>query len=51
MGWDGKHKSQMWLLKPVGCIVCPIIVCDGNNCSEVVVGLCGYSCPFDHFWE
>jgi hypothetical protein len=38
--WDGKLRSHMWLLKRVGCIVCPIIICDGNNCSGVVVGVC-----------
>ena len=32
--------SYMWLLKQVGWIVCPVIVCDGNNCSGVVIGMC-----------
>ena len=31
----------MWLLKWVAWIVCPILVCDGDNCSGVVVGVCG----------
>ena len=38
--WDGKHRNYMWSLKWVGCIGCPIIICDGNNCSGVVVGVC-----------
>ena len=31
----------MWLLKRVGWIVCPIMVCEGNNCSGVVFSVCG----------
>jgi hypothetical protein len=38
---DGKCRSYMWLLKRVGRIVCPIIVCDGNNRSGTMVGVCG----------
>ena len=40
-GWDGKYGSCTWLLKRASWIVCPIIVCDGNNCSAVVIGVCG----------
>ena len=38
----------MWLLKRVGWIVCLVIVCDGNNCSGVAIGVCGESCPFNN---
>ena len=31
----------MGLLKHVGWIVCPIIVCDDNNCRGRVLGVCG----------
>ena len=32
------------MLKRVDHIVCPIIVCDGNNCGGVVIDVCGKSC-------
>lgn len=41
----------MWLLKQVGWILCPIIVCHGTNCSEIVIDVCGQSFPFDIFGE
>ena len=31
----------MWLLKHVGWINFPIIMCDGNNYSRVVIDVCG----------
>ena len=31
----------MWLLRWIGRIVCPIIVCDVNNCNGVVIGVYG----------
>ena len=31
----------MWLLKHIGWIVCQIISCDCNDCSGVVIGVCG----------
>jgi hypothetical protein len=34
-----KCRNYMWLLKHVSWIVCPIIVCDGNICSGVVIGV------------
>ena len=39
-GWDDKYRNYMWLLKWVGWIVCPIIVCHYNNCIGVVIGVC-----------
>jgi hypothetical protein len=35
----------MWLLKHVGWIICPIIMCDGNNGSGVVIGMGGLVLP------
>ena len=40
------HFMCMFML-----IFCPIIVCDSNNYSGVVIGVRSWSCSFDKFWE